>query len=57
MRREPGPTYNSRALIDTCKPFDWIDEFPVVAESSAEYLAKYQQEVAVSFPQLKRLLC
>jgi UbiD family decarboxylase len=38
MRREPGPTYNSRALIDACKPFDWIDEFPVVAESSPEYL-------------------
>ena len=39
MRREPGATYNSRALIDACKPFDWIDEFPLPsAESSPEYL-------------------
>jgi UbiD family decarboxylase len=34
MRREPNPTYNSRALIDACRPFDWIDDFPVVAEAS-----------------------
>ncbi len=34
MRREPNPTYNSRAIIDACRPFDWIDEFPTVAESS-----------------------
>lgn len=38
MRREPGPTYNSRALIDACRPFDWIDEFPPVAESSPEFM-------------------
>jgi hypothetical protein len=38
MRREPGPTYNSRALIDACKPFDWIDEFPEVVESDPEYI-------------------
>jgi hypothetical protein len=38
MRREPGPIYNSRALIDACKPFDWMDEFPEVAESSPEYI-------------------
>jgi hypothetical protein len=40
MRREPGATYNSRALIDACKPFDWIDEFlpslnPVLNTSTA----------------------
>jgi len=38
MRREPGLTFNSRALIDACKPFEWIDEFPEVAESSSEYV-------------------
>jgi UbiD family decarboxylase len=38
MRREPEPTYNSRALIDACRPFDWMDEFPEVAESSPEYI-------------------
>ena len=36
MRREPNPTYNSRAIIDACRPFDWIEEFPIVAESSPE---------------------
>lgn len=39
MRRSPGPTYNSRALFDACKPFEWIDEFPEVAESSPEFMA------------------
>ena len=38
LRREPGPTYNSRALIDACKPFEWLDEFPEVAEASPEYI-------------------
>lgn len=38
IRREPGPTYNSRALVDACKPFEWRDEFPEVAESSPEYI-------------------
>jgi 4-hydroxy-3-polyprenylbenzoate decarboxylase len=36
MRREPAPTYNSRASIDACKPFEWMDEFPEVAGSSPE---------------------
>lgn len=38
MRRESNPTYNSRALIDACRPFDWIDEFPTVAEASPEFI-------------------
>jgi len=28
--------YNSRALIDACRPYDWKDDFPPVAESSRE---------------------
>jgi UbiD family decarboxylase len=40
MRRDPGPTYNSRALFDACRPFDWIDEFPQVTESSPEFMAE-----------------
>jgi UbiD family decarboxylase len=36
MRREPNPAFNSRALIDACRPFDWIDEFPQVAEASPD---------------------
>lgn len=44
MRREAGPTYNSRALIDACKPFEWMDEFPAVAESSPEYIATIRKK-------------
>ena len=35
-RKKAGNTFNSRALIDACRPFDWRDEFPHVAESSPE---------------------
>jgi 4-hydroxy-3-polyprenylbenzoate decarboxylase len=28
--------YNSRAVIDACRPYDWKDDFPPVAESSRE---------------------
>ena len=38
LRRESQPTYNSRALIDACRPFDWIAEFPRVAEASPEFI-------------------
>jgi len=31
--------YNSRAIIDACKPFEHIDDFPVVVETSKEYAA------------------
>jgi UbiD family decarboxylase len=35
-RKKPGDNFNSRALIDACRPFDWIDDFPLVAEASPE---------------------
>jgi 4-hydroxy-3-polyprenylbenzoate decarboxylase len=35
-RRKKGDNYNSRALIDACRPFDWINDFPPVAEASPE---------------------
>jgi len=38
MRWEPAATYNSRALIDAYKPFEWMDEFPEAVESSPEYI-------------------
>jgi len=28
--------FNSRAVIDACRPYDWKDEFPPVAECSKE---------------------
>ena len=29
--------YNSRAIIDACKPFEHLDDFPIVVETSKEY--------------------
>ena len=39
-RKKVGDNFNSRAIVDACRPFDWKDEFPPVAESSPELLAK-----------------
>jgi 4-hydroxy-3-polyprenylbenzoate decarboxylase len=35
MLRKP-PYHNSRAIIDACRPWEWRDEFPPVAEASPE---------------------
>jgi len=32
--------FNSRAVIDACRPFEWMKEFPPVAESSPELREK-----------------
>jgi len=39
-RKRVGDNFNSRGIIDACRPFDWKDEFPPVAESSPELKAK-----------------
>jgi UbiD family decarboxylase len=45
----PGePTYNSRALIDACRPFERLADFPAVAETSGAVLAR----VAGRWPEL-----
>ncbi len=38
MVRDRSIGYNSRAIIDACRPFEWIDEFPHVAEADPVYL-------------------
>lgn len=36
---EPGKKgFNSRAIIDACRPYEWMKQFPKVAESSKEVL-------------------
>lgn len=46
---EPGaPRYNSRLLIDACRPFERLADFPPVAECSDELLRR----VAARWPQL-----
>ncbi len=40
-RIEPGRKgHNSRAIIDACRPYEWMDQFPPVAESSPELRAR-----------------
>ena len=35
IRKSDKKRHSSRAVIDACRPYEWIDEFPPVAESSA----------------------
>ena len=44
MRRPDQPTFNSRAIIDACRPYEWIDEFPKVAEVDPAYLRELEQK-------------
>jgi 3-polyprenyl-4-hydroxybenzoate decarboxylase len=37
--RYPAP-FSSKAIIDACRPYDYIDEFPEVAEASRELQEK-----------------
>jgi 4-hydroxy-3-polyprenylbenzoate decarboxylase len=39
-RKKKGDNFNSRAIVDACRPYDWKDQFPPVAESSPELAAK-----------------
>jgi UbiD family decarboxylase len=43
MRPEGAPAYNSRAIIDACRPFERRDSFPRVAKSSEELLASVRE--------------
>jgi len=37
-------TFSSRAIIDACRPFDYLSEFPDVAETSPEVQAKVREK-------------
>ncbi|MDH5750220.1 MAG: UbiD family decarboxylase, partial [Rhodospirillales bacterium] len=45
-RKKAGDNFNSRAIIDACRPFDWKDDFPPVAESSPELRDKIHKKWA-----------
>jgi UbiD family decarboxylase len=46
----PGqPPYNSRAIIDACRPYERIKEFPRVAEASPELLRQMESKWAGLF--------
>ncbi len=39
-RKRVGDNFNSRAIVDACRPYEWKDEFPPVAESSPDLKQK-----------------
>jgi 4-hydroxy-3-polyprenylbenzoate decarboxylase len=44
-RIQPGKKgFNSRAVIDACRPFEWMKDFPPVAESSPELKEKVRKK-------------
>ena len=45
MIRKPTDAYfNSRAIIDACKPYEWIEEFPKDIKISSDLAEKVQRK-------------
>jgi UbiD family decarboxylase len=45
MIRKPTNAYfNSRAVIDACKPYEWIDEFPLDIKTSGEFMDSVKEK-------------
>ncbi len=44
IRRPVNVFFNSRAIIDACKPFEWINEFPQEIKISAELEKKVKEK-------------
>lgn len=40
---------NSRAVVDACKPYEWMNDFPEVAETSPELRKKVLEKLGRSF--------
>jgi 4-hydroxy-3-polyprenylbenzoate decarboxylase len=40
---EGAPPYNSRAVIDACRPYERLSDFPRVAQTSPEHLARVRE--------------
>jgi UbiD family decarboxylase len=47
--RKPTKAFmNSRGIIDACRPYEWIDEFPAVVEVSPELRAKMRRKLQMT---------
>ena len=46
IRKPTNAFFNSKAIIDACKPFDWIAEFPRSVELSPELESKMKEKWA-----------
>ncbi len=44
MIRKGEPPLNSRAIIEACRPFEWIDEFPPVVDFSRDDIEAARQK-------------
>lgn len=44
IRKPTNAYFNSRAIIDACKPYEWINEFPQEIKISPELVAKVKQK-------------
>jgi 4-hydroxy-3-polyprenylbenzoate decarboxylase len=44
MLQKGQPAFNSRAIIDACRPFEWIKDFPKVAQADSRYLAQIEKK-------------
>ncbi len=44
IRKPTNAFYNSRAIIDACKPFEWKDEFPQEIRISPELVARVSEK-------------
>jgi hypothetical protein len=40
LQRDSKVLMNSRAVIDACRPYEWMARFPAVAETSPELRKK-----------------
>lgn len=43
IRKPANGFFNSRAIIDACKPFEWIDEFPPVVQYDPEFKKRIKE--------------
>ena len=45
--RPPGSrVHTSRCVIEACRPWEWKDEFPIVAETKPEYARQVKEKWA-----------
>ncbi len=44
MLRHGQPPFNSRAVIDACRPYEWFDDFPQVAQADPAYRQEMEQK-------------
>ena len=54
MLQKGQAVFNSRAIIDACRPFEWIKDFPKVAQADAAYLAQVEKKwESIFLPKIK----